>query len=163
MRVDLATDFLGVPALSKTRIHCQRSLPVLRGKPLIVTPFITSHLYSFTSINNAPFAVEAWCCRHVVFISHLHGFNESSKCKLFFETVRAFQVSVGYIRKKSRPWVENTPYWWPYRRLMLFVLCSQLYPNERFIQCSGSGHSHPGFTFSVQWFVAFPIFDNIVS
>ncbi len=34
---------------------------------------VTSHLYSFTSINNALYVVGSWCCRNVVFRSDLHG------------------------------------------------------------------------------------------
>ncbi len=33
----------------------------------------TSHLYISTSINNALFTIESWCCHHVVFRSDLHG------------------------------------------------------------------------------------------
>ncbi len=92
MRIDLVTVFLGVPALSKARIHCQRSAPFHQGKP---AHSYTSHLYSFTSINSAPFAVVSWCFSQVVFSSDLQAligqsdFTQSVACK-FFETFRAF-------------------------------------------------------------------------
>ena len=67
---------LGVTSHSKTIIHCQRSARFPQGKNTHCDT-ITSHLYSFTSINNALFAVELWCCRHVFFRSDLHGSNWS--------------------------------------------------------------------------------------
>ena len=77
---------------------------------------ITSHSYSFTSINNALFAVESWCWRHVVFRSNLHGTDWSEllwpigNVQIFRDLSCLLGFFSGMSGKLSRHGVQHTPY-----------------------------------------------------
>ncbi len=105
MGVDLVTVFLGVPALSKARIHCQRIAPFPQGKPRIIAPFqvTCTVLHPLTMPFCRRVVVLLPWCLHIRFarfwLVEVH-FDQSVTCK-WFQTFRDFQLLLGMLSRQG--------------------------------------------------------------